>query len=123
MKIMKFPSLLRRWGLLFLGLLMIATLLFGWQAHTPAQITVNLQTDINNLRSQVSVLRSEVAQLRQQRGYASVPAPAPSSSRRSRSPELSDQQMLDRLATLAIEAKERLNALESRVGRIENRFR
>ncbi len=123
MKIMKLPLLLRRLGLLFVGLVTVAALLLGWQASTPAQLGVNLQADINDLRSQVSVLRSEVSQLRQQRGYSSAPAPSLPPSRRARSPELSDQQMLDRLATLAIEAKDRLNALEARVGRIESRLR
>lgn len=120
---MKLPSLPRRLGLLFVGLITLVALLFGWQEHTQAQVTVNLQADINDLRSQVSQLRSEVIQLRQQRGYSAAPAPSLPSSRRTRSPELSDQQMLDRLAILAIEAKDRLNALEARVGRLESRLR
>jgi uncharacterized protein YceH (UPF0502 family) len=122
MKIMKLPLMLRRLGLLLVGLVTIAALLVGWQGRSQAQVTVNLQADINDLRSQVSQLRSEVTQLRQ-RGYFSTPASSLPSSRRARSPELSDQQMLDRLATLAIEAKDRLNALEARVGRIESRLR
>lgn len=118
---MKLPLMLSRLGLLLVGLVIVAALLLGWQGRTQAQVTVNLQADINDLRSQVTQLRSEVIQLRQ-RGYASAPAPSLPSSRRTRSPELSDQQMLDRLAILAIEAKDRLNALEARVGRLENRY-
>ncbi len=120
---MKLPSLFRRLGLLFAGLITIAALVFGWQGRTQAQVNVNLQADMNNLRSQVNLLRSQVVQLRQQRGYSSAPAPSLPPSRRTRSPELTDQQMLDQLATLAIEAKDRLNALEARVTRLESRLR
>jgi len=90
-------------------------------ARSPAQVSVNLQADVTNLRSQVAQLRAEVAQLRSQRGGA-VPA-IPSTPRRARSPELTDDQIVDRLAILAIEAKDRLNALESRVARLEKSVR
>lgn len=120
---MKFPFMLRKLGFLFIGLIMGAALVLGWQGYTQAQVPVNLQADINNLRSQVNLLRSQVVQMRQQRGYSSAPAPSLPSSRRARSPELSDQELLDRLAVLAIEAKDRLNALEARVGRIEGQLR
>ncbi|MDX2229121.1 MAG: hypothetical protein NW220_05770 [Leptolyngbyaceae cyanobacterium bins.349] len=94
---------------------------FLFQGRTSAQVSVNLQADVNNLRSQVSQLQSEVAQLRAQRGIPSAPVPA--APRRARSPELTDTQIVDRLAILAIEAKDRLNALESRVAKLENRVR
>jgi outer membrane murein-binding lipoprotein Lpp len=97
----------------------LAILLF--QGRAAAQTSVNLQADITNLRSQVSQLRAEVAQLRSQRS-ASTPAPA-ATPRRSRTPELTDDQIVDRLAILAIEAKDRLNALESRVAKLEGRLR
>jgi len=47
----------------------------------------------------------------------------PSISRPTRPLALGDRQIVDRLATLAIEAKDRLNALESRVAKLEARFR
>ena len=96
------------------------------QGRAPAQVSVNLQADVTDLRSQISQLRSEVAQLRSQRGIGTASTPAvPSSNapRRPRSPELSDQQIVDRLAILAIEAKDRLNALENRVARLEKQRR
>lgn len=120
---MKFPFMLRKLGFLFIGLMMAAALVLGWQGRTQAQQNVNLQADINNLRSQVNLLRSQVVQMRQQGGYSSAPAPSLPPSRRTRPPELTDQQMLDRLAVLAIEAKDHLNALEARVSRIESRLR
>jgi outer membrane murein-binding lipoprotein Lpp len=95
--------------------------LFLLPGRTSAQVPVNLQADVNNLRSQVSQLQSEVAQLRSQRGF-SAPV-APSAPPRARSPQLTDTQIVDRLAILAIEAKDRLNALESRVTKLENRVR
>lgn len=97
------------------GLVLSAAVLglFLGQNRGMAQSTVNLQADLFSLRSEVRQLRAEVAQLRGQRG---MPVPAPA---RSRSPQLSDGQIIDRLATLAIEAKDRLNTLESRMTKLE----
>jgi hypothetical protein len=67
-------------------------------------------------------LQAEVSQLR--RGNSSTPFnPAPSIPRSTRTSTLSDRQIIDRLATLAIEAKDRLNALESKVSKLEDRFK
>jgi hypothetical protein len=123
MKFVKFPSVSPKFSLVFVSLLAIALFTVVWAPRTQAQMTINLQADINDLRSQIGALRSEVALLRQQRGYSPAPAPALPSTRRARSPELTDRQMLDRLAILAIEAKDRLNALEARVSKIESRVR
>ncbi len=87
------------------------------QPRSLAQSTANLQADVSNLKSQVSQLRAEIAQLRSQR--STTPSTIPPIPRRPRSAELSDDQIVDRLAILAIEAKDRLNALESRVARLE----
>ncbi|MEX0270314.1 hypothetical protein AB3R30_14315 [Leptolyngbyaceae cyanobacterium UHCC 1019] len=92
-----------------------------WQNGISAQATFNLQNDINQLRSQMQQLRSEVNQLR--RGNAIPSNLPPSISRSTRPSTLSDRQIIDRLATLAIEAKDRLNALESRMSKLEARFR
>lgn len=100
----------------------VALMILLFQGRTQAQSSANFQADINNLRSEVSQLRAEVSALRSQRGYAPS-APSVPPSRRARSPELSDAQIIDRLATLAIEAKDRLNALESRVTNIEKRLK
>jgi uncharacterized protein involved in type VI secretion and phage assembly len=105
--------------MLRIALLFITTfaILLVWQSNTPAQATFNLQNDINQLRSQMQQLRAEVSQLRQ--GNTIPFNPTPSISRPPRPSTLSDRQMIDRLATLAIEAKDRLNALESRVSKLE----
>lgn len=107
--------MLKRLGII----LTIAVLVvLALQSQVAAQATVNLQADVNRLRQQVYQLQSQVSQLRRATGTSSTP-PAPR--RNQRSPELTDQEMIDRLATLAIEAKDRLNALEARVARLEGR--
>jgi outer membrane murein-binding lipoprotein Lpp len=110
--------MLKTIGLIITTALMMVLCL---QPRSLAQVTVNLQADVSNLRSQVSQLRAEVAQLRSQR-VGAVPA-TPATPRRTRSPELTDDQIVDRLAILAIEAKDRLNALESRVAKLERSTR
>lgn len=111
--------MLKTLGIIFTTAILLVLLL---QGRSSAQSSTNLQADIYDLRSQVSQLRAEVGQLRSQRGATpSTSTPAPS--RRTRSPELSDAQIIDRLATLAIEAKDRLNSLERRVAGLEKRVR
>lgn len=67
-------------------------------------------------------LQAEVNQLR--RGNIAIPSnPTPSIPRSTRPSALGDRPIIDRLATLAIEAKDRLNALESRVSQLEARFK
>lgn len=102
-----------------IGLIIITAILMVLLVpkQAPAQLSINLQADVNALRSQVAQLQSEVAQLRNQRGI--IPTPVQPTPRRARSVDLSDPQIIDRLAVLAIEAKDRLNALESRVTKLE----
>ncbi len=108
--------MLRRIGLVLVAMWLTVMV---WQSRAAAQSFSNLQVDINNLRSQVAQLQQQVNQL--SHGYSaprkSEPAPRNSTS----SAYLTDRQMLDRLAVLAIEAKDRLNALEARVTRLEKR--
>lgn len=105
--------MLKTLGLILTTALLTVLLL---QGRSLAQSPVNLQADLYNLRSQVTQLQAEVSQLRSQRG--NLPTPTAPNSRRARSPETNGQ-IVDRLAILAIEAKDRLNALESRVARLE----
>ena len=107
--------MLRRLGLVLVTALLTFLLM---QSSLSAQSASNLQADIVQLRSQVNQLRSQVSQLNRQ----APPSVAPSSGRVRRSPtDPTDAQIVDRLAELAIEAKERLNALEDRVSRLEKR--
>ena len=94
--------------------------IFLIQTRSPAQSVSNLQSDLFALRSEVSQLRSQLAQLGAGRsGYSQQPVP--SQTRTIGGEKLSDSQIVDRLATLAIEAKERLKSLETRVSKLEKK--
>jgi chaperonin cofactor prefoldin len=82
-----------------------------------------LENTVFSLRSQISSLEREVRSLqRQQHNNQPPPAtPQPSPNQRP-SADISDDPMFDRLATLAIELKQRLNKLESRVERVESKL-
>ncbi|MBW4470812.1 MAG: hypothetical protein KME45_10480 [Stenomitos rutilans HA7619-LM2] len=109
--------MLRRVGLILVTAFLTFLIL---QGRTSAQSASNLQADIFQLRSQVNQLRAQIAELSRQ--SPSRLSPAPSSGRARRSPaDPTDPQIIDRLAELAIEAKERLNTLESRVSKLEKR--
>jgi X-X-X-Leu-X-X-Gly heptad repeat protein len=107
-----------------LGFLLATTgaILLMWQSGTHAQASFNLQNDISQLRSQVQQLQSEVNQLRQ-RNSGGLSNPPPSLPRPMGASSLSDRSIIDRLATLAIEAKDRFNALEARLSKLEARFK
>lgn len=106
--------MLRHLGLILATAILTFLLL---QGRTPAQSASNLQADIFELRSQVNQLRAQVAQLSRQSPSTSRIVP---SSKAPRSPtDPSDPQIIDRLAVLAIEAKDRLTALENRVSKLE----
>ncbi len=102
-----------------LGLIVAMALLtlLLWQERIGAQSATNLQADIFELRSQVNQLRAQVNQLSRQAPSSVRVAPPSKTPRNPTDP--SDPQIIDRLATLAIEAKDRLTALESRVFRLE----
>ncbi len=108
---------MRRLGLIVCISVVVFLLL---QSHTVAQSASNLQADIFALRSQVSELRAQVAQLsRQSQPGTRLTVPI----RPLRSPnDPTDSQIIDRLSILAIEAKDRLSALEARVSKLEKRL-
>ncbi|HEY9909812.1 MAG TPA: hypothetical protein V6D18_19650 [Thermosynechococcaceae cyanobacterium] len=108
-------AMLKKFGAIA-AIAVLVILLF--QSRTPAQSASNLQADIFALRSEVSQLRAQVSQLGG-RGYS--PRPVPSQSRTVAGERLTDSQVVDRLATLAIEAKDRLKSLEARVSKLEQR--
>lgn len=80
-----------------------------------------LENTVFSLRSQISSLEREVRSLQQQQrsNQPSPATPQPSPNQRP-SADISDDPMFDRLATLAIELKQRLNKLENRVETLEN---
>lgn len=96
----------------------IGLTLVVWQTRTPAQSVVNLQADVNRLRQQVFQLQSQMGQLN---GRPTIAAPSGTVPRRTQGAQLSTPELLDRLAELAVEAKDRLNKLEARVTKLEQR--
>ena len=96
-------------------------LIFLLQTRSPAQSVSNLQADIFSLRSEVSQLRSQISQLGGGRLGGVTSQPVPNQTRILAGERLTDREIVDRLATLAIEAKERLKSLEARVSKLEKR--
>lgn len=114
-------SAMTRWQRFGLVGAIAVLLLLLWQGPLHSQSVSNLQSEVWSLRREVSQLQAEVARLSRQ------PLPntgaGPVTSTPPRSPIIGDRQMFDRLAILAIEAKDRLNALEARVGQLEQRLK
>lgn len=121
------------WRFLNLGLISaaLALMLLSWGARTPAQpiaqTSINLESRLSqlesvtyNLRSQVSQLTAEVNRL----GTGSrAPRVTPSTpGTRSPKPSSSDDPQFDRLATLVIELKERMDAIDTRLTQVEKRL-
>ncbi|WAL59536.1 hypothetical protein [Thermocoleostomius sinensis] len=100
-------------------------LLLSWQTIATAQDTSFLSSRVSRVESETSALRSRLSQLESQVsrlssnagiGYATpseVDIPQPSVS--------SSDPMFDRLATLAIELKERIVVLEEQVADLQTR--
>jgi predicted nucleic acid-binding Zn-ribbon protein len=98
-------------------------LLLLWQSQAPAQSVSALQSELFDLRLQVNQLRSEVYQLSQQRQSGGLPPPLPPPTTTSPSKrQPTDRQMLERLATLAVEAKERIRTLEGQVSQLQDQI-
>lgn len=108
-----------------LGILILILLLwFSWQTVTPAQSTTQLESRISRiefenttLRSRISQLESQVSRLSSNAGIdfsQSVPADRSTSA----ASPLADDPTFKRLATLVIELKERVVAVENQVAAI-----
>jgi exonuclease VII small subunit len=112
---------------LAISLFTLMLLLGLWQHAAVPQSLSAVGVRVSNLESQVYQLRSEVSQLNNavrslNRGNAPAPIsvpPLPTAPPRPVQPALTNQQMFDRLATLVIELKERMNDVEARLAKIE----
>ena len=111
-----------------IALLCIVLVLIAWGALIPAPASsqvesrINaLEVDINGIASRLNRIEVQLNQLSSgsPRGTLSAPSPPPSNSQRNRS-ELNREQMFDRLATLVIELKQQIIALEARVSKLES---
>jgi hypothetical protein len=100
--------------------LALTLLLSVFQGAVPAQSVSQLDARVSRLESENSVLRSQLSQLsseisRGNRGGVTVTPPRVSSPPTT-SNALASDPMFNRLATLVIELRERIIALENRAG-------
>lgn len=108
-----------------LGILTLILLFwFSWQVVTPAQSTTQLESRISRielenttLRSRLSQLESQVSRLSSNAGVDYSPS-APADRAPSAASPLVDDPTFKRLATLVIELKERVVAVEEQVAAI-----
>jgi hypothetical protein len=112
---------MKRIGIIRQIVIICLILLLPLQSCTPAQAQGSLESRISRLESEVFGLRAQVAQLQSQprRSGAGRQPSAPGASPGTAIPRPSADPMFDRLATLAIELKERLNAVEARLSKLE----
>jgi hypothetical protein len=94
-------------------------ILVSLQAFSPTQAQVSVDSRINRLESDLAGIRSQLNQLSGSRPSAGVNVPTPSVPAGSRRTAYLSNSQFDRLATLVVELKERINNLEARVGRLE----
>lgn len=109
--------------LLFLA---VGLAIASWYILHPAAVAqdwsrVNdLETDIYGLEARLNRLEAQVSQITRI-PYPGAPAsPPPLINPRRNQPQLSREQMFDRLATLVIETKEQVNKLQARVAKLES---
>lgn len=99
-----------------------ALILITSQIFSPADAQVGLvESRLSRIESDLVGIRSELTQLSASRPRAGVSVPASSvSPTPSRTSRFTDAQF-DRLATLVIESRDRIKALEEKVARLEKR--
>lgn len=96
-------------------LILIATQLFA-----PANAQIGLvESRLARVESELVGIQSQISQLAAGRGGISVPSPSAAQTP-VRSIKYTDAQF-DRLATLVIESRDRIKALEDRVAKLEKR--
>jgi uncharacterized protein YceH (UPF0502 family) len=104
-------------------------LIFGWQTLTPAQSSNSfltsrisrLESENSSLRSRISRLESDIARISSSIGL-NYTYSSPESGDPPVAPPSSDP-MFDRLATLAIELRDRIITLEDQVADLQERIR
>lgn len=107
---------------LLICLALIVAIAF-WSIHPAATAQDSrisaLEVDINGLESRLNRLEAQISQITRT-PYPGAPAsPSPPRNTRRSQPQLSREQMFDRLATLVIETKDQVNKLQARVAKLE----
>ena len=114
-------------NLVMLCIVLISIIAWSWLSSHPASsqssLQYNSEFDIRRIESRINRIES---QLNQRGGAGSIRVPSTSvpsyNSGRTRQ-RLSSDPMFDRLATLAIELRERMDKLEARISKLESRGR
>lgn len=104
-----------RWSI---GLLLGIVLWLGLGHYAGAQSEARLESRLNRLESELGRLRSQVRQVESQLAIPNRPTP----SQPPRAPSLTEpslDEQFDNLATLAIELKQQVRQLETRVAQLE----
>jgi len=108
--------------LIFLAVVIaIATSLYSFPPAATAQYSriSALEVDVNGLESRLNRLEAQISQITRI-PYPGAPAsPPPARNTRRNQPQLSREEMFDRLATLVIETKDQVNKLQARVAKLE----
>ena len=117
-----FPS---KWLNLLTVVVLSLLLVFGWQTLTSAQNpsfltsrVSRLETENSSLRSRLNRLESDVSRISSSIGLNYTYSSPPESGSAAVAPPSSDP-MFDRLATLAIELRERIIILEEQVAELQ----
>ncbi len=85
----------------------------------PSRLT-NLDADVSRLESRLNRLEAQISQISRGQVSSAIASPAPSPINSERKPpQLSRDQMFDRLATLVVETKDQVNKLQARVSKLE----
>lgn len=115
-------NVVKQIGAFCLSLLLILLVLRGCtpvQAQTQIGSRLsNLEVSVSNLRAQINRLESQV--FNQGRPASGANRRAPAVERKLNRPVYSTDPMFDRLATLVIELKERINEVEARLSKLES---
>jgi cell division protein FtsB len=121
------PKMIRKFKVLSV-LIFTLMLAFFWQSYTPAQTTTQLESRLsrlefenNTLRTSLNQLEAQVSRLSSSAGIDFAPSNSAATSRAPTAAALAEDPTFKRLATLVIELKERVVAVEERVGAISPR--
>ncbi|MDX2214801.1 MAG: hypothetical protein SFY66_16045 [Oculatellaceae cyanobacterium bins.114] len=112
----------KRWVGIAIALLIVLTLLHPAQAQSVSNLTARitrLESENSGLRSRVGRLESQLSRVGNAVGVRVPQSPPDQEPVRG---ELSSDPMFDRLATLAIEQRERMDRLEARLNALESRL-
>lgn len=97
-------------------------ILLAVQFFSPAQAQVGLvESRLARVESELAGIRSQLNQLSVNRSGSGVSVPTPRNSLPPQRPSRFTDSQFDRLATLVIESRDRIEALEAKIAKLEKR--